>query len=57
MSPAPAAAADRRGRPGLTAGASGQTLTYVSSMMRDVVAVLVILLMFGDIARMLLADR
>jgi hypothetical protein len=29
----------------------------VSSMMRDVVAVLVILLMFGDIARMLLADR
>jgi len=27
------------------------------NMMRDVVAVVVLVLMFGDIARMLLADR
>ena len=57
MSAAPAAEADRRGDPGLKAGASGQTLPYVMNMLRDVVAVLVIVLMFGDIARMLLADR
>jgi hypothetical protein len=29
----------------------------VMNMMRDVVAVVVLVLMFGDIARMLLADR
>jgi hypothetical protein len=57
MSAAPAAEADRRGDPGLRAGASGQTLAYVLNVMRDVVALLVIVLMFGDIARMLLADR
>jgi hypothetical protein len=33
------------------------TIAYVVSMLRDVVAVLVLVLMFGDITRMLLADR
>jgi hypothetical protein len=36
---------------------SGQRVAYVMNMMREVVAVVVMLLMLGDIARMLLADR
>jgi hypothetical protein len=57
MSPAPAAAADRPGNPGRRAGARSRRLTYGVKMMRDVVAIVVLLLMFGDIARMLLAGR
>jgi len=57
MSPAPAAAADRPGDPGRTAGARPQRLSYVVTMARDVVAVLVMVLMIADIARMLLAGR
>jgi hypothetical protein len=40
-----------------TAGAPARRVAYTANMMRDVVAVVVMLLMFGDIARMLLADR
>jgi hypothetical protein len=52
-----AAAADRPGDPGRTAGARARRLTYSVKMLRDVVAVVVMALMFGDIARMLLAGR
>ena len=55
--PVPAAAADRPGDPGRWAGARQRRLTYVVKMLRDVVAVVVMLLMSGDIARMLLAGR
>jgi hypothetical protein len=40
-----------------TAGALRHRVAYLVKTMRDVVAVVVMLLMFGDIARMLLADR
>jgi hypothetical protein len=50
-------AADRPGDPGLRAGVTGQRVAYAMNMMRDVVAVVVMLLMLGDIARMLLAGR
>jgi hypothetical protein len=38
-------------------GARRSGNTYVMSMLRDVVAVAVMVLMVADIARMLLADR
>jgi hypothetical protein len=40
-----------------TAGAPARRVAYTTNMMRDVVAVVVLLLMAGDIARMLLAGR
>jgi hypothetical protein len=57
MSPARAAAADRPANPTPSAGAAGREDAYVVSMLRDVVAVLVIVLLFGDIARMLFAEK
>jgi hypothetical protein len=49
-------AADRPGDPGRTAGAVECRRGYVEDMLIDVVAVVVMLLMLGDICRMLFAD-
>ncbi|HLY86960.1 MAG TPA: hypothetical protein VKO84_10725 [Gaiellaceae bacterium] len=54
---APAAAADRPANPTPSAGAVRRGRAYVGSMLRDVVAVLVIVLLFADIARMVFAEN
>jgi hypothetical protein len=54
--PASAAAADRPGDPGRTAGVGIRAQGYDTSVMVDVVAVLVLLLMAADVFRMLFLD-
>ncbi|HZT85923.1 MAG TPA: hypothetical protein VE984_10995 [Gaiellaceae bacterium] len=53
----PWAAADRAADPGRTAGVERRDPGYDESVLVDVVAVLVLLLMAGDVIRMLFVDR
>jgi hypothetical protein len=52
----PAAAADRRVDPGRTDGVASCTLAYEESVVVDVVAAVVLLLMLADLARMIFVD-
>lgn len=53
---ASAAAADRPGDPGRTAGVGNRARGYDENMLVEVVAVLVLVLMAADVVRMLFVD-